>query len=540
MLPAASQILVTEDTPRVVLGAGAAGASTAYYLQKYAERDGVAVNITIFEKTDHIGGRTLTVNPYDNPHEAVELGASIFVEQNFILYNASQEFELPLRDPYGKGADSLVIIWDGEKIVFEQSEDSWQWWDLTKLFWRYGLAPYRTKKLVGAAQTKFHKLYESPYFPFRSLTARAFELDLASLTGQTGEQYLEQNNVGQSFAHEIIQAATRVNYATNLGKIHGLTTLVSMAPEGAVAVSGGNWRIFDRMVKNTGAALYLNTSVSSITLDGKQANAAEAKYLISTRPTDKEDANEETDVIAFDDVVIATPYQFSNIKTAGDIIKTAIDEIPYVRLHVTIFASPFQMSPDFFSLDDKAKIPTSVLTTLADDDDASSGANGSGKAGFFSISSLRTIVNPATLQEEYLYKIFSPEKITPEFLSQLLGVPVPDSFITPQESGDEGDTVILQPISWYYPHVFFSYPQELPRVTFQDPILREGLYYTSGMESFISTMETSALMGMNVARLIVDNCLGLNTGNAVDKEQARPSPQKGKQSILAGVQEDEL
>jgi hypothetical protein len=46
---------------------------------------------------------------------------------------------------------------------------------------------------------------------------------------------------------------------------------------------------------------------------------------------------------------------------------------------------------------------------------------------------------------------------------------------------------------------------EYPRVTFEGPELGPGFYYTSGIESFISTMETSALMGMNVARLIVDD-----------------------------------
>jgi prenylcysteine oxidase/farnesylcysteine lyase len=44
-------------------------------------------------------------------------------------------------------------------------------------------------------------------------------------------------------------------------------------------------------------------------------------------------------------------------------------------------------------------------------------------------------------------------------------------------------------------------------VTFEDPELARGFYYTSGIESFISTMETSALMGMNVAQLVVDDYL---------------------------------
>lgn len=67
---------------------------------------------------------------------------------------------------------------------------------------------------------------------------------------------------------------------------------------------------------------------------------------------------------------------------------------------------------------------------------------------------------------------------------------------------DSGDA-----ISWYYPHVWNSYPYEYPRVTFEDPELARGFYYTSGIESFISTMETSSLMGMNVAQLVVDDYL---------------------------------
>jgi hypothetical protein len=46
-----------------------------------------------------------------------------------------------------------------------------------------------------------------------------------------------------------------------------------------------------------------------------------------------------------------------------------------------------------------------------------------------------------------------------------------------------------------------------PRVSFEEIELARGFYYTSGIESFISTMETSALSGMNVAQLIVDDYL---------------------------------
>lgn len=91
---------------------------------------------------------------------------------------------------------------------------------------------------------------------------------------------------------------------------------------------------------------------------------------------------------------------------------------------------------------------------------------------------------------------------------------VPNAFIG-ETKEDDANAIAVEPISWYYPHVFDSYPKAFPRMTFQDPVVREGLYYTSGVESFISTMETNALMGMNVARLIVDEMLGKESEKAV-------------------------
>jgi hypothetical protein len=67
-------------------------------------------------------------------------------------------------------------------------------------------------------------------------------------------------------------------------------------------------------------------------------------------------------------------------------------------------------------------------------------------------------------------------------------------------------------------------------VTFQDPIIGRGLYYTSGMESFISTMETSALMGMNVARLMANDFSGITGSGKRSKAgqlQARSTAHRG-------------
>lgn len=466
------------------------------------------MNITIFEKTTHIGGRSLTVDVYDDILEPVEVGASIFIKDNAILWNATQEFSLGTREP-GSDADKTTVIWDGTDLVFETSSDTSWWWDLLKLGWKYGLAPYHAQKLMQKTTGTFFKLYEKPYFPFRSLSTRAFELDLAKITGVTGQQFLTDNGISAAFANDIVQAATRVNYASNLNSIHGLDTMVSMAPEGAMAVQGGNWRIFDHFVAASGAHVALNTSVSSITL-GTKPGATYPKYLIST----KSDDGDEAAGVAFDNVILATPLQFSGIKAASSVLETAIDEVPYITLHVTLFTSPLALDPKFLGLKPEAKVPTTILTTYAPTEDGSSGLEGVGKTGFFSVSTLRTVINPKTGKEEVLYKIFSPNEVTPSFLSSLLGAEISSTFTGATTTPTDSETEALDPISWYYPHVFHSYPKALPRVTFQDPIVGNGVYYTSGMESFISTMETNALMGANVARLIVDDAQGLSTGHA--------------------------
>lgn len=182
-----------------LIGAGAAGASAAYHLRQYADEADVKINVTIFEKTGRVGGRTLTVSAYDDPLQPIELGASIFVAVNHILYNGTKNFNLSVGANYrvASGQDDITAIWDGESFVYETTDGTAWWWDAGKLWWRYGTSPYRAVNLVKEVVGKFLKLYEQPYFPFRSLTARAYELGLVGITAITGEQLLAQNKVGE-------------------------------------------------------------------------------------------------------------------------------------------------------------------------------------------------------------------------------------------------------------------------------------------------------------------------------------------------------
>ncbi|KAI9661300.1 MAG: hypothetical protein M1821_009627 [Bathelium mastoideum] len=473
-----------------IIGAGAGGASAAYFLKQYASETGANVNVTIFERNPYIGGRSTTVNAWDDPTEPVELGASIFVEVNKNLVKAAKDFNLStnvMSETPSSSNGPRLGVWNGKEFVLQVSAND-DWWSKAKLLYRYGWAPIKTNRLMKEVVGNFLRMYDAPYFPWSSLSETLSELGLIKTTGITGEQYLKENGVGDLFANEIIQASTRVNYAQNLPLIHGVETMVCMATNGAMSVDGGNWQIFDRMARSAAKAIHLNTNVTALRKlsDGAfkvqwKAAGASADATASTK--------------RFDSVVLAAPYQFSNIDLDPSTSKVP-DSIPYVELHVTLFASPHLLSPAAFNLASDAVVPQVVLTTLQPNERPGTNPHYESKAGFFSISTLRVAQNPNThpTRKEYIYKIFSHKPVPTNFIAKILGLSLYDAN---QEISDND-------VSWILRKIWKSYPYEYPRVTFEELKLDENLWYTSGIESFISTMETSSLMGMNIAKLIVD------------------------------------
>ncbi|GAM41260.1 hypothetical protein TCE0_042f14259 [Talaromyces pinophilus] len=474
-----------------VIGAGSAGASTAYYLRRFSDLAGVPVNITVFEREAYIGGRSTTVNVFDDPSLPIELGASIFVSVNHNLMDTAKELGLKISGAGGDRPEEsthMLGIWDGFSFIYLQGH-SLSWWDMAKLLWRYGLAPIRTQSLMKNTVNKFLEMYKPPYFPFSSLSATVQDLDLHKATAVTGTQFLETNGISKSFSDDVIQSSTRVNYGQNLGLIHGLEAMVCMATDGAVAIEDGNWRIFSGMLDSSRADLKLNATVTTI-----QQNDDDSLTLSYSSNGGSISSH------TFDEVVIAGPFQYSNLEVSPSLERIP-DKIPYVKLFVTLFASPHQISPAFFDLSDQKDVPEMILTTLPRGMDLGSREDGVGPAGFWSISLLRIVEAPAEdpHQKHYVYKVFSPEKLTAGFLASVLGVEIPE----PDQNGTVGD-ISRNDVSWFHEKTWHSYPYEYPRLTFEEIKLANNMWYTAGIESFISTMETSSLMGMNVAGLMTN------------------------------------
>ncbi|KAJ5661308.1 Prenylcysteine oxidase [Penicillium longicatenatum] len=489
-----------------VIGAGAGGSFAASELRKLADASDIPVNVTVFERASYIGGRSTTIDAFDDPAYPIELGASIFVKVNQILMNASDDlglFVLGADHARPRQTDDSIGIWDGSKFVFTVQNSS-SWWNIAKLFWRYGLAPLRTQNLMKEIVGRFLKLYEEPLFPFRSLSEAAAAVNLVNVTASPGDAFLNANSISELFAREIIQASTRVNYGQNLGLIHGLESMVCMATDGAVSVHGGNWRIFDGVLKAAKTEVRLNTTVT------KLVRSKEGTVRITSKPTGLDST--QSDESEFDEVVIAGPLQYSDISISPPLERVP-DDIPYAKLHVTLLASPHRISSQFFGLDDKSSPPETILTILPEGLDLGANPKGVGPAGFWSVSTLREvpriIVEDGKEQTEdhYVYKIFSPERPTAEFIAELFGIEYSKSSTS--DAAGPGNTTIgdlpKSEVSWYHEKVWYPYPLMYPRVTFEEVLLAPSVWYTSGIESFISTMETSALMGRNVAALMVQS-----------------------------------
>lgn len=373
------------------------------------------------------------------------------------LVNAAKEFGLTVSSTSNarpKTVRDSLGVFNGEEMVFVQPYDEGKmgkWWSLAKLLYQYGpFAPIRAQRLTGETVGKFLNMYREPIFPFSSLSEAAESVDLLEATGVTGEQFLVAKGVGNGkFVTELMQSSTRVNYGQNLGLIHGLETMVCMAAEGAVSVEGGNWQIFEGMVKSSGALVHLNTSVTGITekstKDDKRVWTITSQTLGDQQPV----VNQE-----FDTIIIASPYQYLDLTHPPTTLHKTPDEIPYARLHVTLFTSRRPLDPTYFNLDPASTVPETVLTTLNATEQLSEkftrgvGANAVGGVGFFSISTLRQI-STKEHGEEFVYKVFSPEAFGQDKIRKILGIK--------DESEEEAD------VTWVFRHLVCTFLPSLFR-----------------------------------------------------------------------------
>ncbi|KAJ3522141.1 hypothetical protein NM688_g8919 [Phlebia brevispora] len=249
-----------------VIGAGAGGSAAAFWISKAKERHGLDVEIDIFDSNPYIGGRSITVQPYDNPDlQPIELGGSIFIKANKNLWRATDEFGFNRSD--FEDGESTMGIWDGAEFrLMTGFSKVGGWWDTLKVLWRYGWkAPTRTKSTVGSMIEHFVNIYTTGWgrTPYSNLTSLVERWNWTDITNKTTAEYFDEQGIDRKWTMEMVESATRVNYGQNADAIHAIEGMASLAAEAASQVIGGNWQLFDQFVKRSGASVYLNTTVSA-------------------------------------------------------------------------------------------------------------------------------------------------------------------------------------------------------------------------------------------------------------------------------------
>ncbi|KAJ1025100.1 hypothetical protein NDA16_002607 [Ustilago loliicola] len=538
------------QTRRVaIIGAGPSGTSAAYFL-KHAQdlltssnTSDDTIDVTIYERNTRIGGRTAITHPYDNSSlDPIELGASIFADVNLNLRRAVKDFSLETGAYVGMSGQ--MGIWDGQQFLFEGDQSSW--WTSAKFFLRYGYSAITTENIVKKQLGYFAGLYKPSFlhsrrggkqegsasgYPWTSIEELADAVNATSLVGTTGMQFFKEKRVSELFIEEMVEAATRVNYAQDTDKIHGFGALVSLAASGATGVKDGNYRIFEEFARRSRARILTGVEgeVTGIvrynsiarprrdeTEDSDKKPVTKVQWYIGTKSGEGE---------VYDAVIIATPWHNADITLLNT--PERVKGNPFVHLHVTLLTtSRPSPNPEYFGLGSQDAVPTTILTSdesvrrasekkrPTDDDGSKPAPEDPGSEppvhakkqfkkpilDFYSLNYLRSVepqTNPR--DKEYVVKIFSAAPISDSQLDRLF-----DSST----------------IGWIKRHEWDSYPLLTPTDRFPRIQVDEGLYYSNAMESLVSTMETSTVAAKNTVGLLLKKWYGDEFVNGKDCEYA--------------------
>ena len=276
-------------------------------------------------------------------------------------------------------------------------------WENIRLLWRYG---YRSPMTVNALVKQMINTYLSLYTTLTSwdsVESLSSSLNFTSLTELDTATYLANQGISETFAFEVVESATRVNYASNLDDIHALEGLVSMAPDGAKSIKGGNYQVFANMLKHSNANVHLNTKVKSLQRgdDGKWT-------LIAIKDTA---SGPVTMIEKYDAVILAAPYDTLDIEMPTSV--APITPTPYIHLHVThLTTTSKQPNGKYFNMKDDDEVPNLVLTTAQ-------GIRAGGTPPEF--NSLTYHGKVADDRDEWNVKIFSMQSLSDEWLQDVFG-----------------------------------------------------------------------------------------------------------------------
>lgn len=417
-----------------IIGGGIGGSSSAHFLTQ----DGIE-HVTLFEQTSDSSGRILSENGY-------ELGASFFISQNKLIDNLVELYGLTKADPKKLGVNNQIVFTEGTSKQFELKSD---YFDIVRLFWKFGLSPYYIHRLVSENLNNFVKIYD----------------------------YLESGNTFENFQE--MAKVMKLEYALNKSMID-LFTSQGVSEDFVKTVLGGivanfynqgvNVNGFVGFVSAAGLfnkPFYVEEGNDELVRRIKGHLEKAGKLTIKTAKVDRLEETTEGVIVHFgenselyDKVIIAASIGTTSILIDGVDISTLSHEGQ--RTYITIIRGKPKAKIEGV---DSSTYPDNVLFTSD-----------------YNEQHINQISRRMTKSGEVFY-IQSKERLTDEHLNKWF---------------DNVKRVKEQDWKEAYPKLHKREWSEVPRIR-----LSERIFYNNGVEVLGSCMEMVTISARNTANLIL-------------------------------------
>ncbi len=427
----------------LIIGAGVAGSACAWHLRR---RFGAALPIRMLEADAMPGGRVRRVRIADIE---VEAGATLVHSSNRCLETFRTHLGLERIAPHGRdGRAAVVCIWDGRQELFRSGSSLMT---MMALLRRYGFSPARTgtlvRRTVRAWEGVYSLLHSGAGFPGTRDLFQALQLTGACAT--PAYDYYAGAGIGERFVLEFIDGVSRINYGQS-SDMNAFASQVSLAGAGLAggelfSIADGNVRLCSGLLADAAVRPELETRAVAVGRSGEGG----------WRVADSRGGRHHADVL-----ILACAAE--DVQGLPELLQAPVHaERRWQTTHATFVCG--NLRPGALPGLDLSGAPDTLLTPE------------DGRLLFTSLGR----VGHARQFNAPVWKLFSRQPLDDALLEKL--------FVHRHD---------VVRIPWR------AYPVLTPAGSWPAFRLDDSLYDLSAMETIVSTMETQALSGLNVANLV--------------------------------------
>lgn len=440
-----------------IIGGGAAGSGAAYQLYK---KLGADANITLFESKQHVGGRAWDLT-----------FAGCHMEVGGVLFHSTGQLTMEMMEFTGskEGVPSLSVDGKDETYAFWSKKGF-----VVRCHTSLTSMAVNILKHVGIPSAlkvtnnaiKMAEKYEGVYkqlqdhAPFVTPDELFGVLDLLEPTKISTGEYFRQIKVNKRMALDVVGAITNNMY--NQGnEMNAMASLVGLAGAGLAGgylfvIEGGNWTLYDKMLKKIGADVKIKTKVEKIIITSTPDAPRPYAYKLVTYDGQAYD---------YDAIVLAAPPALADLEIELDGKPFGLAAYPYQEVQTTLVVG--DLRPEYFGQKPDKLMPSTIFTA----DSAPAPFKSIGTTGWSPEYNSR------------IYKIFSASHVmTDAELNQIFSV-IHDTHV----------------------HIWRgAYPVLTPNIDHLPFELNKGLYFANALETIAGSIEVETVGGVNAANLCVE------------------------------------